>query len=342
MKKLFLITNCILLAVGNCGGPLIMRLYFLRGGSRIWFSSWLETGGWSIILLPLLASYIRRRRTAPGAALLHIKPRLFAAAAAIGVLTGLDDYLYAYGVSKLPVSTTTLLVATQLAFTAAFAFLVVGQRFTAYSVNAVVLLTAGPVVLGLHASGDRPEGEGDREYWVGFFMTLAAAALYGLILPLVELAYKSAKQEITYTLVMEMQLVMCFFATAFCTVGMIINNDFQVISREAREYQLGETKYYLVVVWNAIIWQCFYLGAIGVIFYSSSLLSAIIIHVLFPLTQTLAIIFYHESFPAEKGVAFFLALWGFTSYFVGEIRYNDNNNNKNIPTAVVQTHHLET
>ncbi|XP_047959402.1 purine permease 3-like [Salvia hispanica] len=336
-KHLFLITNGLLLAVGNCGGPLIMRLYFLRGGSRIWFSSWLETAGFPILLLPLLSSYLRRRRQN----LLHIKPRLFAAAAAIGVLTGLDDYLYAYGVSKLPVSTTTLLVATQLSFTAAFAFLIVGQRFTAFSVNAVVLLTAGPVVLGLHASGDRPEGESDREYWVGFFMTLAAAALYGLILPLVELAYKSAKQEITYTLVMEMQFVMCFFATVFCTVGMIVNNDFQVISREAREYELGETKYYLVVVWSAIIWQCFYLGAIGVIFYSSSLLSAIIIHVLFPLTQTLAIVFYHESFHAEKGVAFFLAIWGFTSYFWGEIRYN--NKKKNIPTTVDnQTHHLET
>lgn len=115
----------------------------------------------------------------------------------------------------------------------------------------------------------------------------------------------------------------------------------QVISREAREYELGETKYYLVVVWSAIVWQCFYLGAIGVIFYSSSLLSAIIIHVLFPLTQTLAIVFYHESFHAEKGVAFFLVIWGFTSYFWGEIRYNKNN--KNIPTTVDnQTHHLET
>lgn len=104
----------------------------------------------------------------------------------------------------------------------------------------------------------------------------------------------------------------------------------QAISREAKEYELGEAKYYLVVVWSGIIWQCFYLGAIGVIFYSSSLLSAIIIHVLFPVTQTLAIIFYHETFHAEKGVAFFLAIWGFTSYFFGEITYNRRLNNNNI------------
>lgn len=229
MKKIYLIINCLILAIGNCGGPLIMRLYFLRGGNRIWFSSWLETGGWPIILIPLLVSYTRRRSAAPGSKLILMKPRVLLAAAMIGVLTGLDDYLYAYGVAKLPVSTSSLIIATQLAFTAGFAFLLVRQKFTAYSVNAVVLLTVGAVVLGLHTNGDRPQGESNKEYLMGFMLTLVAAALYGLILPLVELTYRKAKQELTYTLVLEIQLVMCFFATAFCTLGMLINNDFQVI-----------------------------------------------------------------------------------------------------------------
>ncbi|PIN19288.1 hypothetical protein CDL12_08037 [Handroanthus impetiginosus] len=325
MKRTFLIINCIILSIGTCGGPLIMRLYFLRGGKRIWFSSWLETGAWPIILLPLLFSYTRRRSTSANAKPILMKPRVFVAAAVIGTLTGLDDYLYAYGVAKLPVSTSSLIIATQLAFTAVFAFVLVKQKFTAYSINAVVLLTVGAVVLGLHTNGDRPAGESNKDYWLGFVLTVAAAVLYGFILPLIELMYKSAKQELTYTLVMEIQLVMCFFATAFCTVGMIINNDFQAISREAKESGLGEAKYYLVVVWSAIIWQCFFLGAIGVIFYSSSLLSAIIISVLLPTTELLAVIFYHEKFQAEKGVSLFLSLWGFTSYFFGEIKHNRRN-----------------
>ncbi|XP_042019483.1 purine permease 3-like [Salvia splendens] len=329
MKRVYLIINCLILAVGNCGGPLIMRLYFVRGGKRIWFSSWLETGGWPIILLPLLVSYTRRRR-AGSSKLVLMRPRVFVAAAAIGAATGLDDYMYAYGVARLPVSTSALIIATQLAFTAAFAFVLVGQRFTAYSVNAVVLLTLGAVVLGLHTDGDRPEGESNREYLLGFFLTLIAAALYGLILPLVELMYKRAKQALTYTLVMEIQLVMCFFATVFCTVGMIVNNDFQAISREAKEFELGETRYYVVVVCSAIVWQCFFLGAIGVIYYSSSLLSGIVITVLLPITEILAVIFYHERFQAEKGVSLFLSIWGFISYFYGDIKHNkDTNTNTN-------------
>ncbi|XP_073040123.1 purine permease 3-like [Primulina eburnea] len=342
MKRIYLIINCIILSIGNCGGPLIMRLYFIRGGKRIWFSSWLETGGCPIILIPLLVSYMLRRRTTSNAQLFFMKPRVFWAAAVIGTFTGLDDYLYAYGVAKLPVSTSSLLIATQLAFTAVFAFLLVKQKFTAYSINAVVLLTVGAVVLGLHTSGDRPKGESDKQYFVGFFMTLGAAAIYGLILPLVELMYLKAGQALTYTLVLEIQMVMCFFATAFCTVGMLINKDFQAIPREAREYELGEGKYYLVVIWSAIIWQCFFLGAIGIIFYSSSLLSGIAITVLLPVTELLAVMFYHEKFQSEKGVSLFLSLWGFMSYFLGEkVKISKMKKNDMITESEMSNHHQQ-
>ncbi|CDP16579.1 unnamed protein product [Coffea canephora] len=248
-----------------------------------------------------------------------MKYQVFIATACIGLLTGSDDYFYGYGAARLPVSTSAIIIATQLAFTALFAFLLVKQKFTAYSVNAIVLLTVGSAVLGLHASSDRPKGESNKMYVLGFLMMLAAAALYGLILPMVGLMYMKAKQPITYTLVLEIQLVMCFFATAFCTVGMLINNDFQAISREAREYELGETKYYIVLVSCAIVSQCFFMGAIGVIFCASSLLSGIMIAVLLPVTEILAVIFFNEKFQAEKAVALVLSLWGFVSYFYGDI-----------------------
>ncbi|TYJ35440.1 hypothetical protein E1A91_A05G236800v1 [Gossypium mustelinum] len=151
-------------------------------------------------------------------------------------------------------------------------------------------------------------------------MTLAAAALYGFVLPLVELTYKKAKQEISYALVMEIQLVMCLVATGFCTVGMLVNNDFKVIGKEAREFELGETKYYVVVIFTAIINQCFFLGAIGVVFCASSMLSGVVIAVLLPVTEILAIFSFNEKFQAEKRASLALSLWGFISYFYGEIK----------------------
>ncbi|KAL5779814.1 hypothetical protein ACOSQ2_010551 [Xanthoceras sorbifolium] len=35
MKRALLLLNIIILSVGNCGGPLITRLYFVHGGKRV-------------------------------------------------------------------------------------------------------------------------------------------------------------------------------------------------------------------------------------------------------------------------------------------------------------------
>ncbi|CAI9294420.1 unnamed protein product [Lactuca saligna] len=320
MKKSLLAMNCIMLGVGNCGGPLVQRLYFVKGGKRVWTSSWLQTAGWPFLIIPVIVSFIHKTRNGKEAKLISLKPSLFLPCAVLGVLTGFDDYLAAYGVSRLPVSTSALIIATQLAFTAGFAFILVKQKFSAFTINAIFLLSIGAVVLALHTSSDRPAHESSLMYYEGFFMTLGASALYGFILPSIELTIKKAKQQVTYSLVMEMQIVMSFFATAVCTVGMLINHDFKAIPREARNFDLGEATYYVILAVNALLWQFFFLGAIGVIFCASSLLSGIIIATLLPVTESLAVLFFHEKFQAEKGLALTLSLWGFVSYFYGEIQ----------------------
>ncbi|XP_075087176.1 purine permease 1-like [Nicotiana tabacum] len=329
MRRILLLINCLILAVGICGGPLMMRLYYVEGGSRVWFSSWLQTAGWPFTLIPLAILYFYRRKVEGANAKYYlITPRIFIASFIIGVVTGLDDFLYSWGGSKLPVSTSSLLLAAQLAFTAVGAFFIVKLKFTPYSINAVVLLTVGAVLLGVRSNGDRPEGVTSKAYILGFMMTLLAAALYGVILPCIELIYLKAKQAITTTLVLEIQMVMCFAATAFCTVGMIANNDFQAISREAKQFNLGEARYYTVIVWTTIIWQCFFVGVIGVIYCSSSLMSGVMIAVLLPVTEVLAVVFFRENFSGEKGLALFLSLWGFVSYFYGEFRQTKKEKNK--------------
>ncbi|CAA7037827.1 unnamed protein product [Microthlaspi erraticum] len=321
-KTVLVIINCIILAIGNCGGPLIARLYFRNGGKRIWFSSFLQTAGCPIIFFPLLFSFLRRRKEEDEKTpFFLIKPPLFFAAIVIGLLTGFDNYLYAYGLAYLPVSTSALVISSQLAFTAFFAFFMVKQKFTPFTVNAVVLLTLGAGILALHTDGDKLANETHKEYVVGFLMTVAAAILYAFILPLVELTYKKARQEISYTLVLEIQLVLCLVATCVCLVGMLADGDFKVIAREARGFKLGGSSYYcVVVVFTAIIWQGFFLGAIGMIFCASSLVSGILISALLPLTEVLAVLFFREKFQAEKGISLFLSLWGFLSYFYGQIK----------------------
>ncbi|WRX25306.1 hypothetical protein QQP08_017793 [Theobroma cacao] len=93
LKRSLLVLNCTLLALGNVGGPLITRLYFLKGGKGVWISSCLEAAGWPFMMLPLTFSYLyRRRKVGPGTGLFFIKPPLFLASAVIGLLLGVDDF----------------------------------------------------------------------------------------------------------------------------------------------------------------------------------------------------------------------------------------------------------
>ncbi|KAI3979500.1 hypothetical protein MKX01_001692 [Papaver californicum] len=197
-KRYLMLFNCILLAIGANGGPLLLRLYFIHGGKRIWLSSALGTAGWPILLLPLSLSYIFE----------NDRDKI---CAFIGLLMGLNDYLYSRGVSLFPVSTSTLIMSTHLAFTAGFAFVIVKQNFTLNSVNAIVLLTVGAVLLGLHSNGDKPVNESNKDYYLGFFLKVGAS-----------------NHGNTCFLVIEMQTVTAVVASFFCIVRMHVNDDFKV------------------------------------------------------------------------------------------------------------------
>ncbi|MCL7033333.1 hypothetical protein MKW94_030516 [Papaver nudicaule] len=335
MNPRLLAVNCILLGVGQVGGPLLIRLYFLHGGQRKWLSSWLQTAAFPFLLIPIFISWSMSKPKStvdanPNDRKLRfgVTRKLFVSSLIVGIIVGLDSFLYAFGLSYLPVSTSSLLMSTQLAFIAAFALVLVKQKFTPYSINSVVLLTLGSVVLAFHTDGDKPIGVSKAQYLVGFFVTLGAAALVGFMLPLIEFVYTKACVAITYDLVMRMQFLVSMFATLLCTIGMLINKDFQAISREAKDFGLGETKYYMVLIFTAVLMQCAIVGNLGVIYCSTSLLGGVLITLLIPVQQILAIFFFNEKFSAEKGMSLALCLWGFASYFYGEYKQTRNKKNQ--------------
>ncbi|KAG0460890.1 hypothetical protein HPP92_021187 [Vanilla planifolia] len=321
-RLMLLLLSVLLVIIGCAGGPLLLRLYFLHGGNRKWFVNFLQTAGFPFLFLPLLYSFFSRRCENPQKRhkLFQLTPPLLVYSTFLGLITGIGNLLGSYGISYLPVSTASLLGSTQLGFTAVFAFFIVRQKFTAPSINAVVLLSFGAVVLGVDADSDQPEGESKGKYYVGFAVMLAAAVLYALSLPLLELMFMKTKQDVTYVLLLEIQFIIGLSATVFCAVGMAVNKDFQAISREGELYGLGETKYYAMVVFIAIIAQIFSVGLVATINYSSALLGGIVIAACIPLAEVLAVFLLHEKFDGEKGVALALSLWGTASYFLWAVQ----------------------
>lgn len=329
-KAFLVFLNCMLMAVGQVAGPLLVRIYYLHGGKSNWLGAWLLTAGFPILIIPIAISYIRARARAQAGRLL-VTPWLFSASVILGLLLGLDSYLYSFGMSYLPVSVSSILGSSQLAFIAIFAYIVVKHKFTHYSINAVVLMTFGSVILGFHMNGDRPRGESKGKYILGFFMTIGGAALHGFLMPALEFTYLKAGKAITFDLVLQVQFLISMFATLFCSIPMIINNDFKAISKEAAEFGLGETKYYTILLIAAIVLQLLVIGSLGVIFNSSSLLGGLVSSLLVPVQQAFAVIILKEVFNAEKGMALAMCLWGFASYLYGEYQKPKANKEESTP-----------
>lgn len=227
IRRVTLLLSIIFLVVGAVGAPLLTRIYFLHGGSRVWVTTIAQFIAFPVILPVLYAAYLRSSRRGERK-LVELSAKVMATSVGIGIIAAVDSYLYAYGSMTLPVSTSTLLIATQVVFTAIFAFLLVRHKFTAFSINAIVLLVIGAVLLGVQSNGDRPPGESDKKYYLGFFAMIGAAVLYGLMMPLIQWTYWWFKQKATLTTVMEMQIIISVSGVVFSAVAMIINKDFPV------------------------------------------------------------------------------------------------------------------
>ena len=73
-----------------------------------------------------------------------------------------------------------------------------------------------------------------------------------------------------------------------------------------------------MLIFEAVSWQLFNLGVMGLIICVSSLLAGVLIAVLLPLSEVLAVVVLHEKFDGTKGIALVLSLWGLVSYLYGE------------------------
>nr|QBG82571.1 pup7-like [Papaver somniferum] len=291
---LMIIINCAFAICGAIGGPLLMRLYYLHGGNRIWLSSFIASAGFPILIFPLMFLFIRSKSSADKiSSSFWMEHKLFLWGAILGILYGLVTFMYALGLSYIPVSTSSLLMETQLCFIAFFSWLIVKQKFTAFIINAVVVTTLGSVLLGVNANGDRPIGVSKAQYCLGFLTTLAAAALLGLMMPLIELAYTKATKNITYSILLQFQFILSVFSTIVCVIGMLVNKDFQAIPREANDFGLGKANYYIIMVATAITWQLSGVGTMCVIFYAGALFNGILSSCIYTATSSISIRIAH-------------------------------------------------
>lgn len=222
--------------------------------------------------------------------------------------------MYSYGLLYLPVSTYSLLCATQLAFNALLSFFLNAQKFTPYILNSLVLLTVSASLLAFNSESDTTTHSSKGKYVIGFLCTLGASATYSLYLCLLQVCFEKVIKRETFSIVLDMQIYPSIVASCGCVVGLFGSGEWRGLRDEMRGYEEGRVSYFMTLVWTAVTWQVSSVGLLGLIFEVSSLFSNVISTLALPVVPILAVIFFHDKMNGVKAMALVLALWGFVSY----------------------------
>ncbi|KAI3697515.1 hypothetical protein L6452_30608 [Arctium lappa] len=232
----------------------------------------------------------------------------------LGIFLAADCMLYAIGLNFLPVSTFSLICASQLAFNAFFSYFLNGQKITPLIINSLVLLGVSSTLLVFQTDSERTAKTSERMYVIGFVCTVAASAGYGLMLSVMQLGFQKVLKSETYKAVFEMIVYQNLIASVVIVVGLFASGEWKSIAVEMEGFESGKVSYVMNLVWTAISWQVFAFGCTGLIFKVSSLFSNVISTLGVPIVPVLAVVFFHEKMNGVKVIALLLAIWGFTSY----------------------------
>lgn len=302
--------NIFFLLAGQAVATLLGRLYYDKGGSSIWMATLVQSGGFPVLLFifPFFNLNQSPATVKPSKLVLGVVYTL------LGLLLAGDNMMYSLGLLYLPVSTYSLICATQLAFNVVFSYFLNSQKITPYITNSVVLLTLSTALLACRSSSSRPEGVSTGKYVAGFLCTIAASAGYSLLLCLIQICFQKLLKKETFSVVLDVQVKVSVVATLVCVVGLFASGDWKDLEGEMDGFKMGRVAYVMILVWTAIAWQLASVGIVGLVFMVSSLFSNVIGTLGLPLVPVFAVIFFHEGMDGVKVVSMLMGIWGFVSF----------------------------
>nr|CAB3484864.1 unnamed protein product [Digitaria exilis] len=318
---MLVLVDMLILLCGEAMAPLLTRLYYNSGGKSMWMATLAQSAGSPLLLIPLLlltpratAAEEPHRPAATGKV-------VAAVCVGLGLLVGCENLMYSYAMLYLPVSTFSLVSATQLAFNAVTSRLINGQRFTALILNSVVVLTFSAALLAVDGGSDDASGDGEgasgngKRRALGFVLTLCASAVYALTLSLFEVTFEKVIRARTLRWVLTVQVATSAVASWVSVAGMFASGEWRTIRAEAAAFEHGGTAAYVAtVVGMAVGWQAATVGAKRLVARVSSLFANVTGTLALPLVPVFAVAMFGDRMTGIKVVAMLMAVWGFLSY----------------------------
>ncbi|CAH2078683.1 unnamed protein product [Thlaspi arvense] len=288
------------------------RLYYENGGKSTWMGTLVQLIGFPVLFLFRFFSQIKSTDTS------FRQFPSFITLGSVYIVTGLlvsaNSYMSSVGLLYLPVSTFSLILASQLAFTAFFSYFLNSQKFTPFIVNSLFLLTVSSALLVVNTESQSTAKVSRAKYVIGIICTIGASAGIGLLLSLVQLILRKVLKKHTFSTVMDLVAYQSLVASCVVLIGLFASGEWRTLTGEMESYKLGKAPYVMTLASIAISWQVYTIGVVGLIFESSSVFSNSITAVGLPIVPVVAVIVFHDKMNTSKIFSVILAIWGFISF----------------------------
>ncbi|KAL6125742.1 hypothetical protein ACLB2K_073796 [Fragaria x ananassa] len=304
--------NIFFLLVGQAAAVLLGRFYYDQGGSSKWMATLVQTAAFPVLVIPLyFLPSLKDQSTSSTSSSPKVLALIYFF---LGLVIAGDNWLYSTGLLYLSASTYSIISSTQLAFNAVFSYFINSQKFSALIFNSVIVLSLSVALIGVNDDSDGPAGVSTQKHIIGFICTLAASAIYSLLLSLMQLTFQKVLKKETFSVVLQMQIFTALVASCASLVGLFASGEWKTLHGEMESFGKGRVSYVMTLVGTAVSWQVCSVGVVGLIFVVSSLFSNVISTLSLAVTPIAAVIAFHDKMNGVKVIAMLMAIWGSASY----------------------------
>lgn len=163
-----------------------------------------------------------------------------------------------------------------------------------------------------------------KQRFKGIYWVLVTASLFSVILCQIRSIFDSIcndstdkKQQPSFAVVLELLIVLSLFATVISVAAIFITGEQHKLERQMNGFSKGEPAYVRTLVGQAVAWQVYWVGIVGLVFAVSPVFSNVISVCTWPIVSLLVAVCYstYEQYSVLSGTALATAALSVASYF---------------------------
>ncbi|VVA95360.1 unnamed protein product [Arabis nemorensis] len=339
-NKWLTIIICIILAVtGQCIARLLENYYFLhRDRSRgygIWTQSLLQVVGFPLLILPFIIFLLSSKKknlliiTTTTISRINRALKYF-----IIICYMFSQAICSNSKHRIPFRVFTLIYTTQLLFTPVFSIFINKIKLNRSMIVSLILaILTGAFTLYTFSAGS-PIYNGKKPNYTRMWTPFCAAIFFSLLVCYMRYIFEDLisvcneptnRKQPSFVAVFELLIVMSFFATIVLVAGVFISGENHDLKKHMDGFLKGEMAYVRTMVGQAVAWQVYWVGIVGLVFVVSPVFSTVISVCTWPVVSLMIGLVYnkYQEYHVLSGTALAMATLSVASYFY--LIYKENN-----------------